>query len=64
MAERACLVKLIESFQVVNNKGWHRIQSFNLNLPIKTRLSKLDYAYLGCKVDRLQIFSKLISESV
>jgi hypothetical protein len=64
MAKRVHLVKLMKSFQIVENGGWRRIQGFNLNPPIKTRLSKLDYAYLGCKVNRLQIFSKLISESI
>jgi hypothetical protein len=35
-----------------------------LNPPIKTQLFELDYVYLGCEVDKLQIISKLISKSV
>jgi hypothetical protein len=39
MAEHVRLVKLMESFQVVENEGWCGIQGFNLNLPIKTQPS-------------------------
>jgi hypothetical protein len=64
MAKHVRLMKLIKSFQVVENKSWYRIQGFNLNSFIKTRLSKLDYTYLRYKVNKFQIFLKLILESV